>query len=176
MFYHYFAFYKPLKTISSLQYIKKKYTIRNFLFLPYNVNLHIIGRLDYDVSGILLLTNDGQLTNRLAHPYFKISKTYFVKIKGIPSKSTLLYIQYKNPIINNIYNIGITKKKNTWVKLILSAGQNRHIVNIFWQLKTPVLKIVRIAFGKIYISNLSYGHTRKLSNVEILSLYSNSIS
>jgi 23S rRNA pseudouridine2605 synthase len=169
--YKYFAFYKPCKTISSLKHINRYVTIKDYVESIESFNLHVVGRLDYNVSGLILLTNDGKLTNKLTHPYFKIEKIYLVKVHGSPSTLSILNLCNQNKNIIKIINIGNTKQKNTWLKVTLRAGKHREIINTFWGLNTPVLKMIRINFANVSVYNLLLGHIRKLSLTEIIGLY-----
>lgn len=109
--YKYFLFNKPSKTVSTIKYILNYINVKNRTSLFNKYDLNIIGRLDYYSSGILLITNDGILSNKLIHPCLKIHKTYIVKIKGIPSNKTISFIKNRNSCVVKIKNIGITKKK-----------------------------------------------------------------
>ena len=104
------------------------------------------------------------------HPSFKILKTYLVKVKGIPSEY-LIQKLLTNVGVCKIQIIGITQQKNTWIKVILYSGRNKQIINMFWQTKTPVLKIIRTKFANIGINKLGIGSMRPLSYNEIKNLY-----
>lgn len=169
----YFVFNKPNRTICTLKSSNEYLTINNYISnLNFNnKELHLIGRLDYWSRGVILLTNNGKLSYKLTHPDFKVSKKYIIKAKGIPSKKSIYFIQKRIAGLITFKIIGITKNKNSWFEITLFSGTNKQIVNIFWFLNTPILKLVRISFAKITISNLHSGNIRKLTYKEVLKLY-----
>lgn len=168
----YFLFNKPIKTLSTLQDIDGQNTVKNYLSTLNYYSLHLVGRLDYNTRGALLITTNGVLSYKLMHPSFKVCKKYNVKVKGIPSNSLINNLKQKNNGIIILENIGVTKKRNTWFNIELYTGKPQQIVNIFWGLKVPVIKIIRVSFAKINISHLEVGHIRSLTLKEILILYS----
>ena len=168
--YKYFIFNKPAKTFSSLKSIKNILSIRHYIDKLNTYSLHLVGRLDYWSRGLLLLTNNGILSNKLIHPSFKVPKEYIIKTKGIPTKKSILFIKYKIRGVCEIQNIGITPERNSWFKITLNSGANKQIVNIFWGFNVPVIKIIRVSFANINVANLLLGNIRELTNKEILIL------
>ena len=133
-----------------------------------------IGRLDYDTSGILLLTNDGEFANLLMHPKHEIDKVYVAKIKGVPDKKELgklrKGIKADKDILKAVnYTILSTdKKKNTMVlELTLHEGKNRHIRRMMEQLGYPVMKLKREKYGMLTLDGLKPGDYRPLTPKEI---------
>jgi len=171
--FNYFIFNKPIKTLSTLKYIKKYITIRNYINIYHQKLLHLIGRLDYHSRGIMLISSDKLLVNRLMHPHCKIHKIYIVKVKGIPSYKTINFLEKYYLHILTISYLGITKLENSWFKVNLYTGKHRQIINIFWSLRTPILKIIRITFAGLNIEKLLCGNLRVLTHKEILKLYIN---
>ena len=84
----YFLFYKPRGVISAAKDDKGRKVVTDY-FSDIPVRLYPVGRLDYDTSGLLIMTNDGKLANMLMHPRYKIEKTYVAKVKGIPTNDDL---------------------------------------------------------------------------------------
>lgn len=169
--YYYFIFNKPSKTISTLKFIRGYSTIYNYINTLNYCSLHLIGRLDYYSRGAVLLTNNGFLSYKLVHPTFKILKKYIVKVKGIPSKKSINIVKNTTKGLLIFKNIGITKQRNSWFKIILFSGKNKQIVNICWNLHTPVIKIIRTSFAGIDIANINIGNIRILTYREILNLH-----
>jgi len=173
----YLIFNKPSKVLSSIKKDSKCITINDFISYLDEYNLHLIGRLDYNTRGALLITNDGILSNKLMHPKYKIPRMYLVKVKGIPSIHALNILRKGMRIpdgftgTTGIKVIGITKQKNTWLQIILNIGKNRQIINMFWRIKTPPIKIIRTSYAGINIRNLKNGDFRELSSKEIFNLY-----
>ncbi|GAB4282292.1 MAG: pseudouridine synthase [Candidatus Rifleibacteriota bacterium] len=162
-----YVFHKPENVVSTLKDEKGRKSIAHFL--PKGKRLYPVGRLDMNSTGLLLITNDGELTNRLLHPSFKVEKEYIVKIHG----STLnrdekaqfrqgieleegktkpcKLIQHKNPQIFTV---------------ILKEGRKRQIRRMFESLGRKVVQLHRIRFGPVKLGNLKPGEMRPLSETE----------
>lgn len=84
----YFLLYKPRSVMSAVSDDKKRRVVSDF-FTDIPERLYPVGRLDYDTSGLLLMTNDGDFANQLMHPKFEVEKTYIARVKGIPSREAL---------------------------------------------------------------------------------------
>lgn len=136
-----------------------------------------VGRLDYDTSGLLLMTNDGDLTYQLTHPKHEVKKTYIACVKGNPEEKTL-------DILKKGVDIGgyvtapaqVEKIKSdggfTSIKIVIHEGKNRQIRKMFDAIGYPVLHLKRIAMGRIELGNLLKGKWRHLTAEEILYLKS----
>src|SRR5699024_10312128 len=145
----YILFYKPRGVISSVSDEKNRKTVTDF-FEAYEERLYPVGRLDYDTSGILIMTNDGEFTNLMLHPSHQLNKEYVVKTKGIPSKDALQLfkkgIRSEGDVLKAKYVkvMSIDKKKRTAiVKIVLHQGKNRQIRRMFEAIDTPVQKLKR---------------------------------
>src|SRR5690606_14436433 len=88
----YFLFYKPKGVVTTVKDDKNRKTVLDF-FPDVTERIYPVGRLDYDTSGILLMTNDGEFANLLTHPKYEIEKTYIAKVKGIPTREHLKQLQ-----------------------------------------------------------------------------------
>ncbi|MEG6565878.1 pseudouridine synthase [Thermoanaerobacterium saccharolyticum] len=131
-----------------------------------------IGRLDYDTSGLLLLTNDGDLANKLMHPKNKINKVYIAQIKGVPDKMKL--DMFRNGLCIDNYKtakaeIDILKvaNGNSTVRIVIREGRNRQIRKMCELIGHPVLKLKRVKIGNLDIGNLKTGQWRYLSKDEV---------
>ncbi|SHJ65911.1 23S rRNA pseudouridine2605 synthase [Caminicella sporogenes DSM 14501] len=134
--------------------------------------IYPIGRLDYNTSGLLLLTNDGDLTNKLTHPKNHIDKIYIAKIKGIITAEKMKKFCSGIDIggyITAPANIKLIEKykKNCLVKIIIHEGKNRQIRRMMDILGHPVITLKRIAIGKLSLGNLKKGSWRYLSEKEV---------
>ena len=168
-----YLLYKPRGVISSVKDDKGRKVVTDY-FPEIEERIYPIGRLDYDTSGILLLTNDGEFANRLMHPKYGVEKVYVAKIKGIPSKMELSRlkkgIKDKNDIlkVNNHHVISTDKKKNTTIiELTLREGKNRHVRRMMEQLGYPVLKLKRERYGMLTLDGLRVGEYRKITPKEV---------
>ena len=141
--------------------------------LPPNVKrVFPVGRLDYDSEGLLLLTNDGELTFRLTHPKNEIPKTYLVKLEGSISDEAL------NRVRNGVYidgrrtgkcNVKIAEELKNAVKLhiTITEGRNRQIRKMFEAVGKEVKLLKRIKVGELTLKGLDRGEVRKLNAAEI---------
>lgn len=134
--------------------------------------IYPVGRLDYDTSGLLILTNDGNLTYKLTHPKHEINKEYIAKIKGIPNNKSLN--EFKNGLkiedyVTSKANIEIieTYKQNSQVKIIIHEGKNRQVRKMCKKIGHPVIKLKRVAIGDLNIDKMKTGEWRFLTAKEV---------
>lgn len=141
-----------------------------------DVRLFHVGRLDTDTEGLLLLTNDGELANRLGHPSYGISKTYVAKVEGLFTKhdfASLLagvVIDDRAVEIEKARIIG-TDNKTSVVELTIHEGRNRIVRRVFDELGHPVIDLVRTNIGPVALDRLKSGQLREVTNKELGSLY-----
>merc|ERR1712216_220536 len=154
-----------------MMYRKAQKTVKNYTDMINHKNLYLVGSLDYGAQGAVLLTDNGVLSYKLTHPSFKVQKKYIVKVRGIPSESSLNLLTKKNKEILSVRNLGITHGKNAWLYLNVYNGSSKKIENLFWKTKTPIIKLIRNSFAKISVDNLKVGNLRLLTRKEILILY-----
>lgn len=131
-----------------------------------------IGRLDYDAEGVLILTNDGDLTNRLIHPKFKVPKRYLVKVRDVPTDESLQKLR------NGVYlDDGRTlpaeakfvrkTQENSWIELTVTEGRNRLVKRMCMAIGHPVSKLKRMEFAGIKLGGLEAGQWRFLTPKEV---------
>ena len=172
----YYLLYKPEKTICSVHDEKGRTTVIDLINT--NEKIFPVGRLDYDTSGILLVTNDGELTNKLTHPSGTIEKVYYAKIDGIITPSEIKELE-SGIVIDGVKTkkakakIVKTDKKNnkSYVELTITEGRNHQVKNMFMYFNHKVLKLKRIKYAFLDLSNLSIGEYRLLTIKEIRQLY-----
>jgi 23S rRNA pseudouridine2605 synthase len=137
--------------------------------------LFSVGRLDRESEGLLLLTNDGELANGLAHPRFGVSKTYEVQVAGRPTQDDLaqlrkgIHLSEGRVSVDSVRAIG-THGQSTVLELILSEGRNREIRRMLAQLGHKVMRLRRTRIGPISDRGLRPGQHRKLTPQEVESL------
>ncbi len=134
-----------------------------------------VGRLDYNSSGLLLLTNYGELAYRLSHPRYEVKKAYEVKINGAPSDRDLKRLRagiHLQDGVTSPASVRILKRlrKKTWLEIELHEGRYREVRRIFEALGYSVEKLVRTRFGPIRLGLLPVGERRSLTPVEVESL------
>ena len=141
--------------------------------------IYPVGRLDYDTTGLILLTNDGVLTNKLTHPSSNIEKTYVAKVEGLVSGFAIKKLR-DGVIIDGRktskakVKLKSTDKKNnkTLVELTIHEGRNHQVRKMFESVGYEVLKLKREKYANLDLKGLKPGEYRKLTNKEIAVLYS----
>jgi pseudouridine synthase len=170
----YYAVNKPSGFVTTLQDPEGRPTVQELLRgVPQRV--HPVGRLDYNSEGLLLLTNDGELTYALTHPRHHIPKVYQVKVKGKPPADKLKRLRAGIRLPEGITGraeIGKIRHyaANTALEITLYEGKKRQIRRMFEQIGHPVLKLRRIRIGPIDLGALPLGKARRLEAWEIARL------
>jgi len=172
----YYLLYKPRGIITSTKDEKNRKTVVDLI--ETDKRIYPVGRLDYDTSGIILLTNDGELTNLLIHPRNKIDKIYVAKIKGILTKEETLKLTHGVVIDNKKTSPSkvkikkIDKKNSTCiVEITIHEGRNHQVKKMFEAVGHDVLKLKREKFDFLNLEGLKSGEYRKLNIKEVKKLY-----
>lgn len=172
----YYIFHKPYGVISTLQDPQGRRTIKDFL-TGIKERVYPVGRLDYHSEGLLLLTNDGDLTNFIISVKNKVPKVYMVKIKGALSdeerkqlKTRGVFLEGRRVKPLQIDFIKKTGQGNSWVRVTILEGKKHIIRNLLKYSGHPVEKLKRTAIGTIRLKTLPAGHWRELT-VEELTLF-----
>ena len=172
----YYVFYKPRGVICSTNDDKGRKTVLDYF--ESNKRLYPVGRLDYDTTGIIFLTNDGEFTNMILHPKNKIPKLYIAKLNKIIDGYSINKI--KAGIIVDNYKCtpdrvklkSVDKKANTCiVEIVIHDGRNHEVKKIFESVGYDVLKLKRESIGFIDLTGLTSGKYRKLTPKEVKQLY-----
>ncbi len=173
----YYILNKPRGVISSAIDEKGRKTVVDYI--DTDVRIYPVGRLDYDTTGLIILTNDGKLANILAHPKNKIPKTYIAKIEGLLNKDDI--DRLKSGIIIEGRKVFIEdfkirdkdfEKKTSLVEITIVEGRNHIVKKIFESLKHPVIRLSRIKIAFLELGNLKSGQYRELTIKEVKKLYS----
>jgi 23S rRNA pseudouridine2605 synthase len=136
------------------------------------LRLFTVGRLDEGSEGLILVTNDGELAHRLAHPRFQVPRTYGVQVAGRPTPKTFaalkegLYFHEGRFHVHWVRRVG-TKGNSTFLEVGLSHGQNREIRRLFARVGHKVMRLRRVAFGPLRLGRLGEGHFRPLTSSEL---------
>jgi 23S rRNA pseudouridine2605 synthase len=141
-----------------------------------NSRLYPVGRLDYDTSGLIILTNDGDFTYRLTHPKHEIDKVYEALVSGIPSKSEIERFESGLEIEDYVtapakLSLLSAKGNNAIIRVTIHEGKNRQVRKMCEAIGHKVLTLKRISIGPIALKNLPEGKWRRLSPEEVKSLY-----
>ena len=131
-----------------------------------------VGRLDYDSEGLLLLTNDGMLANKIMHPRYQIRKFYLVEVKGSFTEAALLEmrsgIKLEDGMTCKAYvEIIQTTPTKSLIKIGIHEGRNRQVRRMCQNLGFPVRRLIRTQIGPMKLGNLPSGAYRSLTNQEI---------
>ncbi len=134
-----------------------------------------VGRLDLGSEGLILVTNDGELANRLTHPRYGVAKTYQVQVAGRPQRETLAALHRGVHLAEGVARVESAvvkshRKQSTILQLVLTEGRNREIRRMLAQLGHKVIRLVRVAVGPIRLGDLVPGAYRPLTRQEIASL------
>ena len=165
----YIMLHKPEGYITSAKDQFDRPTVLDIVKSEYR--LYPIGRLDYDTSGLLLLTNDGDMTYRLTHPKHNVEKTYIAQIEGTPTDDELRRFEagleidgYKTAPAK----IKIVKKSRlTTVKIVIHEGKNRQVRKMCAAIGHEVRALKRVATGRLSLNGLEKGKYRELTGDEI---------
>jgi 23S rRNA pseudouridine2605 synthase len=166
--------YKPDGYITSLRDPEGRPTVTQ-LVDEVPVRLYPIGRLDYHTEGLLLLTNDGQLAQRIEHPSHAIDKVYTAKVKGVPDANALMKLR-KGVLLEGRKTLAakitvLETRKNAWLEITIREGRQNQIRKMFDLIGHPVLKLRREAIAFLDIQGMKPGEFRFLSGDEIQKLY-----
>jgi 23S rRNA pseudouridine2605 synthase len=136
-----------------------------------------VGRLDYNSEGLLLLTNDGDFSQRVQHPRFKIPKTYMVKIDGNLTKNEVRALSEGIRLPDGNFKpeslqIERINRKSCWLVLTIAEGRNRLIRRGLESLGHPVVRLIRTAIADISLGNMKTGTFRHLTKKEVKHLLS----
>lgn len=173
----YYLLNKPREVICSAHDDKGRKTVVDII--ETDIRIYPVGRLDYDTTGLIILTNDGDLANYLMHPKNEVKKTYLAKIEGILSKEDIVNLK-KGIVIDgrrvDTSNFKIKNKnidKNTsLVEITIIEGRNHIVRNIFASLHHDVIKLTRTKYAFLDVSDLKSGEYRTLTLKEVKKLYS----
>ncbi|MFZ3073282.1 MAG: pseudouridine synthase, partial [Thermodesulfobacteriota bacterium] len=136
-----------------------------------------VGRLDYDAEGVMLLTNDGDFSNKLIHPKYHVSKKYLVKVRNIPDEATLQKLRDGVYLEDGRTRPAIVKfvrktEGNAWIEITVTEGKNHLIKRMCQRVGHPVNKLKRIEFAGITLGKLALGEWRFLTAKEVEGLIS----
>jgi pseudouridine synthase len=134
-----------------------------------------VGRLDYDSEGVLVLTNDGELANRLVHPRYSVPKKYLVKVKDVPDEKDLRRLATgvrleDGKTLPAKVRLVRTTRENSWIELTVTEGRNRLVKRMCQAVGHPVAKLKRIEFAELKPGRLKPGQFRHLTEKEVQKL------
>ena len=163
---------KPVGVVSSMSDERGRPDLRAYT-AEYEERLFNVGRLDADTSGLLLLTNDGELAQVLAHPSFGVEKTYIATVRGAVAPATLRRLREgieldDGPIrADRARLVGEPSRGRSIVELTLHSGRNRIVRRMLDAVGHPVQELVRRQFGPLHLGTLASGRSRDLGKLEL---------
>jgi 23S rRNA pseudouridine2457 synthase len=184
----YIIFHKPYGVLSQFtQESPKHITLKEYINVP---DVYPVGRLDWDSEGLLLLTNDGQLQHRLAHPRFGHRRTYWAQVERIPDADAIYKLQtgveiqdyrtrpaqvkllLEEPQVNErIPPIRFRKSVPTaWLEMTLTEGKNRQVRRMTAAVGFPTLRLIRVSIANIQLDDLASGQWREITPLELTKL------
>ncbi len=177
----YLALNKPRGYVTTRSDPSRRPTVMELLPATYQT-LFPVGRLDMGSTGLLLLTDDGELAQKLTHPRFGVKKTYLVTVAGLPTRSILerttrgVFIDGERLVVDEVAVVGApreprrgseSERKRTRLRVVLRQGKNREIRRLFRVLGYPVRELHRERVGSLSSRGIPPGGFRKLTSVEI---------
>jgi 23S rRNA pseudouridine2605 synthase len=183
---------KPKRVICTNDDPEGRKRVIDLIDIPIAARLFPVGRLDYDSTGLILLTNDGELTNRLTHPSYEVTKRYFVNVDGRLTEADAeklrkgLYLAHKGKpsgagahlrlaaaaVVKILgHETDRTRGDRTSLSITLKEGQNREVRRIMARLGHKVRKLQRVAIGPVKLKGLALGQWRMLTATEVNMLY-----
>ncbi len=165
----YYLLNKPVGVVSTASDPQGRPTVVSLV--PDDRRVYPVGRLDVDTEGLILLTNDGELTHRLTHPSFGVDKEYMVQVEGRPSRAALRRLREGVELED-----GLTAPAKASllavdvIRLVIHEGRNRQVRRMCDAVGHPVTRLVRTRIGPVRDHRLRPGHWRELTRVEVREL------
>lgn len=172
----YLVFNKPAGVITSAVDPKGRRTVADLVPPELSgARLFPVGRLDWDTTGLLLMTDDGPLAHRLAHPRYKVPKEYVVVVGGVPGERDLRRLRDGVELSDGVtqpagVELLASRSGLTRVRIVIREGRNRQVRRMFEAVGHPVKALERTAFGPVQLGRLRQGDWRRLRPPEVASL------
>lgn len=170
----YIALYKPRNVLSTAEGQDDRKTVRDLI--PMEGHLYPVGRLDFDSEGLILMTNDGELTNKLTHPRYGHEKEYRVLVARRPDEKQLeawrrgVVLDDGDKTAPADVSFLSSSGKGAWIRVVMGEGKKRQIREVGRLLGLPVVKIIRLRIGTLKLGSLKPRQWRHLTENEILEL------
>ena len=179
--YRYVLLNKPAGYMTTKSDPEGRPTVYDLLPPAVRHGLNAVGRLDFETEGLLLLTNDGELAQLVSHPRHGCSKTYEVKVRGEPSEAAIqklrsgIVLDRRRTRPARILSLAGNRgrrsaQSNTWWKIEIQEGRTRQIREMFQRIGHPVMRLRRVAIGRVGDRDLARGAFRELSEAEVRQL------
>ena len=171
---HYLAYYKPVGEVTTVSDPEGRATVMD-KFRDYPVRLYPVGRLDFDSEGLLLLTNDGDMMQRLLHPSHEVEKAYLAKVSNHVPEEALRRLRSGVQLdgrLTSPASVRLIRYEafDTVVLVTIHEGRNRQVRRMFEAVGHQVVSLKRVGFGPVSLGDLPRGQWRQLTPVEIRKL------
>ncbi len=174
----YVLLYKPQGVVTTAEDPEGRTTVVDLVRSKVHERVFPVGRLDYHSEGLLLLTNDGELAYRLAHPRYGVLREYLVKVKGVPDDKDVTklkkgtVIEGKRVVPKEVALVRTTPKGlNSWWRVVVGEGKTHEVREFFLRVGHPVQRLIRVAVGPLRDDKLKAGAFRDLTPQEVDALY-----
>ena len=177
-------FNKPFQVLCQFTDQQGRETLADYIKVP---DVYAAGRLDRDSEGLLLLTDDGKLQSRIAHPNFKLPKTYYVHVDGEPDDTAIAELQKGVNLKDGLTAPALCERidepnwlwprtppvrfrkslPTSWLSLTLTEGKNRQVRRMTAAVNHPTLRLIRYSIGKVTLENLEPGQHEKCASSQL---------
>ncbi|HEX7017859.1 MAG TPA: pseudouridine synthase [Patescibacteria group bacterium] len=167
----YYLVYKPVGYVSTTSDELGRKTVLDLLpKSATRTRLYPVGRLDVESEGLMLLTNDGELTNKLTHPSYNVPKTYQVLVKGIPTPKALDHLRKGVKLVDGFIEADELEvlrheKGNTWLEITIHSGKNRIVRRMMRRVGYDVIRLIRTRVGDLTLAQLENQKVKQLPSV-----------
>jgi len=163
-----YALHKPAGVVSTAKDTHGRRTVVELVRSP-GTRLYPVGRLDADTTGLILLTDDGDLANRLTHPRYEVPKTYVAEVEGGPVRERALRALRDGVVLDDgpTAPAGVRQLRSGVLELTLREGRKRQVRRMCEHVGHPVKRLSRVAFGPLRLGDLAEGAVRRLSPAEV---------
>ena len=167
-------FHKPAGVLCTAKDTHGRRTIYDLLPREHS-SLRYVGRLDLDTEGLLLLTNDGDIANRLQHPHYKVEREYEVSVRGVLSKKDLARLRVGVVLDDGLarpvrIRVAAPVEEYGKLTLVMTEGRKREVRRLMYAVGYPVVTLRRIRFGPVKLGKLPSGKWETLSSHDVLAL------
>ncbi len=169
----YILLYKPRQVMTTCDDPEERTTVLDLLQPTVRERVYPVGRLDYHSEGLLLMTNDGELATRVAHPRYGIVREYLVKVRGILSDSEMMrfrrgaHVDGRKVVPKSARKERTTREGNSWWRVEVTEGRTHEVRELFFRVGHPVQRLRRTAIGPLRDDHMSPGQFRDLTRTEI---------
>ncbi len=165
---------KPAGVVTTASDPQRRPTVMDLL--PSSPRVYPVGRLDRDTEGLLILTNDGELANRLAHPRYEVAKAYVAQIRGPAKKRAIRQLLYGVELDDGVAKARSVRDlggsaDHTLVEVVLTEGRKREIRRMFQAVGLPLERLARVRVGPLSLGDIAPGKFRPLTGAEVRALY-----